>query len=54
MSKSDRENFRLYLRQCTNNQVIGVYQKEVAACREEYVELAYNEASRRGIELERV
>lgn len=53
MNKKDRDEFRLYLRQCTDRQVQGVYDKESAAGREDYAELAENEAERRGITLER-
>lgn len=53
MTKSERADFRGYLRQCTDRQVQGVYDKERAAGREEETELAEAEAERRGITLER-
>jgi hypothetical protein len=53
MNAQDRQEFIAYLRNCTNNQVQGVYDKEKAAGRKDYAELALQEAERRGIELER-
>ena len=47
----DRHEFRQYLRQCTNAQVQGVYEKELAAGRHEYAELAESEAILRGLYL---
>lgn len=47
------ENFRAYLRQCSDIQVLGVYDKEKQAGREEEMKLACAEAERRGIELSR-
>lgn len=52
MEKNERENFRGYLRNCTDAQVRGVYEKEKAAGREEEMELAQAEADRRGISIE--
>jgi hypothetical protein len=42
--------FASYLRQCTNDQVIGVYEKERAAHRRTYERLAREEVIRRQIE----
>lgn len=53
MTTQERQNFKAYLRNCTNNQVQGVYDKEKAAGREEEMELAVDEADRRGIPLNR-
>ncbi len=53
MTKQDRDEFKLYLRQCTDRQVQGVYDKESQAGRDDYAELAENEADRRGIILEK-
>lgn len=53
MDSKERENFRQYLRNCTDRQVQGVYDKEKAAGREEEMDLAVAEAERRGIDLER-
>jgi hypothetical protein len=50
ISKKDREEFKSYLRNCTDNQVLGVLEKERSAGREDYVELAENEAERRNLE----
>lgn len=52
MTRQDRINFGGYLRQCTDAQVQGVYEKEKRAGREDYAMLAELEAVRRGIELE--
>jgi hypothetical protein len=51
MTRQERSEFIAYLRQCTNNQVVGVYEKERAAGRDEETDLAMNEALRRGIHL---
>ncbi|MBG6083195.1 hypothetical protein [Rubrivivax gelatinosus] len=51
MTKQERDDFRSYLRACTDAQVQGVYEKEKAAGREEELELAQAEADRRGITL---
>ena len=53
MTSKDRIEFRLYLRQCTDRQVQGVYDKEKEAGRNEYAELAKDEAAQRGITLSR-
>lgn len=50
MTKQDRREFQAYLRACTDAQVWGVLEKEELAGREDYVELARNEAERRGLE----
>lgn len=52
ITANDIRDFNSYLRQCTNSQVHGVYEKERDANREEYMALAEQEATRRGIELE--
>jgi hypothetical protein len=44
--------FRGYLKQCTDKQVQGVYDKENEADRDNYAELAIAEAERRGIMLD--
>lgn len=49
MNAEDMREFRAYLKQCTNNQVRGVYEKEHGAGREDYAELARAEAEARGI-----
>ena len=49
MDADDMREFRAYLRICTNAQVQGVYDKEHAAGREDYAELAVVEAERRDI-----
>ena len=53
MFKHEREDFRKYLRQCTDNQVRGVYEKEREAGRRSEMALCRAEASRRSIELPR-
>jgi hypothetical protein len=52
MTTKDRNEFSGYLRQCTDQQVQGVYDKETAAGRRDYAQLAAREANRRGITLE--
>jgi hypothetical protein len=48
---NDIREFRAYLRQCTDDQVRGVWEKETAAGRYDYAELAAAEAESRGIEV---
>lgn len=52
LTKTDHYEFSLYLRNCTDNQVRGVWEKEKQANRENYAALAEFEAARRGIVLE--
>lgn len=49
MTAKDRREFKEYLRNCTDNQVYGVLEKERAAGRHEYAELAQDELERRGL-----
>lgn len=49
MTNKDREEFKQYLRQCTDRQVLNVAAKERAAGRRDYLELALNEAERRNL-----
>lgn len=49
MTQKDRDEFIAYLRNCTDRQVIGVYQKEKDAKRISYIRLAKAEMERRGI-----
>ena len=49
MTKKDKTEFRAYLQACSDNQVRGVYEKEHAAGRDDYAELAQDEAYRRQI-----
>ena len=51
MHAKDMREFRAYLRNCSDAQVQGVYDKEASAGRFDYAELAVAEAERRGIEL---
>jgi hypothetical protein len=53
VNTKDRQEFVVYLRNCTNRQIQGVYDKEKSAGRKDYAKLALQEAKRRGIELER-
>jgi hypothetical protein len=53
LSKRDRDEFASYLRNCTDSQVQGVYDKERGAGRTAYANLAVQEAERRGIALDR-
>lgn len=52
MNANDMREFRGYLKQCTDRQVQGVYDKESEAGRDDYAELAIAEAERRGIILD--
>jgi hypothetical protein len=49
MNGTEIREFRQYLKQCTDAQVRGVYEKENAACRFDYAELAIAEAEHRGL-----
>jgi hypothetical protein len=49
MTWRDMQSFELYLKNCTNNQVLGVLEKEKSAGRKEYAVLAKMEAKERGI-----
>lgn len=49
ITADDIREFCGYLRGCTDAQVRGVYEKEKAAGRDEYVALAEMEAERRGL-----
>lgn len=51
MNQDDRDDFVQYLKACTDNQVRGVFEKEKAAGRDDYAELAKHEAELRGISL---
>ena len=51
MNAHDMRDFNQYLRQCTDAQVRGVYEKEKNAGRDDYAELALMEAQRRGLDL---
>jgi hypothetical protein len=53
LSARDIREFRGFLRQATDRQVQGIYDKEKGAGRDDYAELAVAEAERRGIFLER-
>src|SRR6187455_1968333 len=52
-SAEDLREFRGFLRNATDRQVQGIYDKEHGAGREAYADLAVEEADRRGIDLER-
>ncbi len=52
MTAQDMKEVRQYLKQCTDRQVQGVYDKEKNAGRNLYAELAIAEAERRGITIE--
>jgi hypothetical protein len=49
ITAADIREFAAYLRNCTDAQVRGVYEKEKAAGRDEYVALAEIEGERRGL-----
>ena len=50
MTLKDRDEFIQYLRQCSDRQVRGVFDKEHRANRTDYAELAHLEMGRRNIE----
>lgn len=50
MTTRARKVFRQYLQACTDAQVLGVLEKERAAGRQEYAELAQQEAEHRNLE----
>jgi hypothetical protein len=52
ISARDIREFRGFLRNATDSQVQGIYEKENRAGRDEYAELAVAEAERRGIALD--
>lgn len=49
---SVREEFKAYLRACTNTQVYGVREKEAIAGRFDYEDLAEAELGRRGLAID--
>lgn len=49
MTAKDRSEFKEYLRNCTDRQVYGVLEKEKAAGRQDYADLAQDELERRGL-----
>ncbi|WP_157641872.1 hypothetical protein [Burkholderia ubonensis] len=49
MSAQDRREFNAYLRNCTDRQVQGVLEKEQAAGRKGYSDLAQAELEHRGL-----
>lgn len=51
LTTREKDDFAGYLRNCTDNQVRGCYEKERSAGRTAYVNLCKAEANRRGIEL---
>jgi hypothetical protein len=52
LTAKDVREFCGYLENCTDSQVQGVFDKETAANRLDYAELARSEAQRRGIMLD--
>lgn len=52
LSAKDIREFRGFLKNASDRQVQGIYDKEMSAGREEYAELAVAEAETRGIDLE--
>lgn len=52
MTRKDKTEFEGYLRNCTDKQVQGVYDREKEARRMDYAALAVSEAERRGITLD--
>lgn len=49
MTSKDRQEFKDYLKNCTDRQVYGVLEKEKSAGRQDYVDLAKDELERRGL-----
>ena len=54
LSARDIREFRGFLRQATDRQVQGIYEKEKRAGRDDYAELAIAEAETRGIVLDEI
>ena len=52
MTRKDRDEFKQYLRQCTDRQVYGVLEKEQGAQRDDYAALAEAELERRNLPLQ--
>lgn len=52
MNKQDEIEFCAYLTNCTDRQLQGVYEKELKAEREDYIDLVALEATSRGVILE--
>ena len=53
-SAKDLREFRGFLRNATDRQVQGIYDKERRAGRDDYAELAVEEAERRGVDLDQI
>ena len=53
VSNRDKQEFAAYLRDCTDAQVLGVYEKEAAARRHQYATLAAKEAWARNLDPEK-
>lgn len=51
LNAQEVSEFRQYLRQCTDNQVRGVFEHESKNNHPQEIELARDEAARRGIDL---
>lgn len=51
VTRRDKQDFSDYVKMLTNQQVIGVYEKEKAANRQTYARIAAAEAKKRGIDL---
>lgn len=49
MTAQDMREFNEYLRQCSDAQVEGAWEKETEADREDYAELAWQELIRRDL-----
>lgn len=49
LTAKDIREFTAYLRNCTDDQVRGVYEKEEKAGREAFAQLAFDESERRAI-----
>lgn len=49
MTNKDRDEFKQFLRQCTDKQVHSVLEKEETAGRDDYADLARSERDRRGL-----
>jgi hypothetical protein len=51
ITRKDKQEFSLYVKALTDQQVIGVYEKEKKANRMTYAKIAMAEADKRGISL---
>lgn len=49
ITESDKESFRLFVKQASDQQVLSIYQKEAGARQKTFANIAKEEAKRRGL-----